>query len=495
MAESPREFIPPTVTPASSTIKLPNAQHIAGETRNHPSTVRDIVKSLLYRITPTRTPAVKKEDKKDFKPTETMDAQTQAPLQFTYIQSKGIYHGLPVIAGPDSPKGLTAIVTGANGMSGSHMVRVLAESPERWANIYAMSRRAAVEDGKYGNVTHLELDFLETSPEDLAKAMVENGVKADYIFYYSYIQGLCNVNGALLSNFLKALKLASITPKRFMLQTGAKNYGSHLGSSKSPQVESDPRVTLEPNFYYDQEDLLFQFCKETGVEWNVVRPSFMLGAARDAAMNLAYSLGVFAAVHAHLGEPLIFPGNIASFDVIRDLSSSKLTSYLAEWAVLNPDARNEAFNACDCSAVTPGALWTALAKIYRTGYKAPDPNAEYQCFIFPFDPPPRGFGPPEKMEFRYSFAAWSYDPKVHAAWQELSQKHGIAYNPFSSPADRNRIFGLTDAAILPGIPVQFSMDKSRKFGWHGTVDSLASLRSVLEELIEMKMLPPLPSTA
>lgn len=175
-----------------------------------------------------------------------------------------------------------------------------------------------------------------------------------------------------------------------MLQTGAKNYGSHLGSSKSPQVESDPRVTLEPNFYYDQEDLLFQFCKETGVEWNVVRPSFMIGAARDAAMNLAYGLGVFAAVHAHLGEPLIFPGNIASFDVIRDLSSSKLTSYLAEWAVLNPDARNEAFNACDCSAVTPGALWTALAKIYGTGYKAPDPNAEYQCFIFPFDPPPRG---------------------------------------------------------------------------------------------------------
>lgn len=107
-----------------------------------------------------------------------MGAQTQSPPQFTYIQSKGIYHGLPVIAGPDSPKGLTAIVTGANGISGSYMVRVLAESPERWANIYAMSRRAAVEDGKYGNVTHLELDFLETSPEDLAKAMVENGVKA-----------------------------------------------------------------------------------------------------------------------------------------------------------------------------------------------------------------------------------------------------------------------------------------------------------------------------
>jgi hypothetical protein len=29
----------------------------------------------------------------------------------------------------------------------------------------------------------------------------------------------------LLDNFLEALTLASIVPKRFMLQTGAKNYG------------------------------------------------------------------------------------------------------------------------------------------------------------------------------------------------------------------------------------------------------------------------------
>lgn len=36
------------------------------------------------------------------------------------LQSKSIYHGLPVF--PQETKGLTAIVTGANGMSGDHMV-------------------------------------------------------------------------------------------------------------------------------------------------------------------------------------------------------------------------------------------------------------------------------------------------------------------------------------------------------------------------------------
>lgn len=33
------------------------------------------------------------------------------------------------------------------------------------------------------------------------------------------------MNALLLSNFLDAIKLTSIKPKRIMLQTGAKNYG------------------------------------------------------------------------------------------------------------------------------------------------------------------------------------------------------------------------------------------------------------------------------
>lgn len=45
------------------------------------------------------------------------------------IHSKSIYHGLPVY--PDSQQGLTAIVTGANGISGSHMVWHLPSSAEQ----------------------------------------------------------------------------------------------------------------------------------------------------------------------------------------------------------------------------------------------------------------------------------------------------------------------------------------------------------------------------
>ncbi|KAK2804500.1 hypothetical protein FQN50_006575 [Emmonsiellopsis sp. PD_5] len=428
-------------------------------------------------------------------------------VQVTTIQSKGIYHGLPVF--PDSLKGLSAIVAGSNGMSGDHMVRVLSESPQRWTNIYTISRSAPEVDRKVGaggaNVKHITADFLSSSPEQLGRLLVEKGVKADYVFFFSYVQvppkgegniwsdaqEMCNVNAALLSNFLGALKFASIKPKRFMLQTGAKHYGLHLGTTKTPQAESDPRVNIEPNFYYDQEDILFKYCKETGVEWNIVRPSFILGAVKNAAMNLAYGLGVFAAVNAHLGKPLAFPGNIASWDVVRDMSSAMLNGYMEEWAVLNPKTPNEAFNACDNSATTPGSLWTELAKLYQVKYTTPAENGEYKSMTMPC-PPPRGFGPPEEIQFVYALVMWSYDPQVHAAWKELAQKHHLVQDPFATPADRNRIFGFTDTALLGGTPVQFSMDKSRKFGWNGNVDSTESLRKVLEELVEMKMLPPLP---
>lgn len=82
---------------------------------------------------------------------------------------------------------------------------------------------------------------------------------------------------ALLRNFLSALPLASLTPSRILLQTGAKNYGVHLGRARTPFLESDPRVALQPNFYYPQEDLLFDYCKShPGTSWNISKSDLLI---------------------------------------------------------------------------------------------------------------------------------------------------------------------------------------------------------------------------
>ena len=201
---------------------------------------------------------------------------------------------------------------------------------------------------------------------------------------------MCNVNAKLLQNCLDALVLADIKPKRFMLQTGAKTYGYHLSSALTPAKESDPRVHIEPNFYYLQEDSLFEYCQKQGVEWNVTRPATIWGAVPGAAMNIAYPLAVYATVQKYMGRKLDFPGDLAAWDKIYEQSSAMMNGYLAEWAVLAPHAGNEAFNAGDGGACTLARLWPRFAEWYGLETSPPDENAKYHEFTLPYKQTPRG---------------------------------------------------------------------------------------------------------
>ena len=156
-------------------------------------------------------------------------------------------------------------------------------------------------------------------------------------------------------------------PQRILLQTGAKNYGVHLGPARTPYVESDPRVTIEPNFYYPQEDLLYDYCRGSKhpVSWNVICPAWIIGAVNNAAMNALHPLAVYAAVEAHKGEKVLaYPGDIAEWQGINEFSSAMLTGYLSEWAVLEDKCKDQKFNAGDASPLPMNRLWPELARWY-----------------------------------------------------------------------------------------------------------------------------------
>jgi len=91
------------------------------------------------------------------------------------VQSHGIFHGLPTFPGHDGKK-YSAIVTGANGISGSHLVEILSKSPERWGNIFALSRKPP--STKSPNVHSIAVDFLSTEPEEIARVLADNHVEA-----------------------------------------------------------------------------------------------------------------------------------------------------------------------------------------------------------------------------------------------------------------------------------------------------------------------------
>lgn len=92
------------------------------------------------------------------------------------VHSEGIYHGLPTYNNDADHSELTAIVTGANGISGYHMVKVLAAAPERWKKIYCLSRRpppdyffSELGDGA-SRVEHVSSDFL-APPSEIGQSL------------------------------------------------------------------------------------------------------------------------------------------------------------------------------------------------------------------------------------------------------------------------------------------------------------------------------------
>lgn len=111
------------------------------------------------------------------------------PPSTQVVRNEGPFRGLPTY--PENVKDLTAIVTGANGMSGYHMVRVLASAPERWRRIYCLSRRPPpanfFEDLGDGAklVEHISVDFL-SSEEDIVRSL-QGKVEKVYVMSFLWL--------------------------------------------------------------------------------------------------------------------------------------------------------------------------------------------------------------------------------------------------------------------------------------------------------------------
>ena len=167
--------------------------------------------------------------------------------------------------------------------------------------------------------------------------------------------------------------------------------GFHISPATSPSFETDPRITIENNFYYPQEDILDKYCKENGLAWNVVRPSYIIGAVRDNMLNHMNGFAVYASVQAHLKQPLLFPGDYVAWDKEICQSTAMINAYLEEWAVLTPDAANEAFNIQDGTPFTFGRFWPYLASWYGLPWSPPESDPDkYRTYVSRSVETPRG---------------------------------------------------------------------------------------------------------
>ncbi|KAL9052135.1 MAG: hypothetical protein Q9162_005596 [Coniocarpon cinnabarinum] len=418
------------------------------------------------------------------------------------VQTKGIFRGLPKY--PDNTPQQTALITGANGISGYYMIKVLAENPQIWKKIYCLSRRPpAIPGGLPKNAEFVQCDFLK-SADEIGGVMKNHGI--------THVSQ--PIQDKLLANFLGALDVTSIKPKRIMLQTGAKNYAVHNGPTKIPQEESDPRPQTEPNFYFYQEDTLSAWAQKTpATRYTIAMPSFILGAVPNAAMNAAFPLAVYCAVCKHLNEPLVFPGGFNSWTTPQMVSTSQMDAYLEEYLAIGlPDSetaretgagkghggkgknygREEGqgkFNAVDGALWAWESSWPRIAEWYGLPYEGPNGKTDQIAHEVDLGQGPRGYGPGAKMQLRFSTVAWASSSKVQQAWKEIAAQHDLLEKELT---DTERVFGFLDGWVNQPFPLQYSSKKVRKAGFHGFVDSEEALLGVFEELAAIRMVPPVP---
>ena len=415
-----------------------------------------------------------------------LSAKMEDCHQQTY--SERIYYGLPVLQAEDE----TAVVTGANGVSGQAMLKLLLKSPRRWATIFAISQgESPIGVATDPRVQYIAADFLD-KPDSIASLLKAKAVTSGQCFFFSYKDStdplvMQQVNGAMLKNFINATHIADAIPKRIVLQTGGKHYGVHQGTFSIPAEESDLRLDLGPNFYYRQEDILKDLGSKFRFDYVVVRPLTIIGALKGNYLNLAIALGLYLAVSKELGDAPIFNGNPLKYHSVETLSSSTMNAYLEEWCALTPACANQAFNATNGDSTVWARLFPDLCRYFdleppsENQFNGPAPRPLIGSFstVRPLD-----YKENDTIELRNSLQQWAKEKRTLEAWERLSMREGLDEDTFKKAS-----WGYADRNMAIKYSKIESLTKARKFGFLGYVDSTANFLEVLNEASDLNILP------
>jgi nucleoside-diphosphate-sugar epimerase len=326
----------------------------------------------------------------------------------------------------------TALVVGASGIVGSALTALLVE--EGWI-VYGLARRPSDQPG----VNPVAADLGD--PAGLANALA--GVRPDCVFITTWARQATEaenirVNGAMVRNLLDAL-----APQRSVrhvgLVTGLKHYLGPFeayGQGHLPQTpfrEEQGRLDVD-NFYYAQEDAVFEAAARGGFGWSVHRPHTIIGKAVGNAMNMGTTLAVYASICHETGRPFRFPGSAVQWNGLTDMTDARLLARQLVWAATTPAARNEAFNVVNGDVFRWSWMWGRIAGWFEL---EPAPFAE----------------PPQPLEAQMKDDA--------GLWREIAARHDLREPDLSRLASPWH----TDADLGRPIEVVTDMSKSRRLGF------------------------------
>ncbi|KAI9118231.1 hypothetical protein K1719_010563 [Acacia pycnantha] len=265
-----------------------------------------------------------------------------------------------------------ALVIGVTGIVGGSLAETLPlpDTPGGPWKVYGIARRPRPNWNSNHPIQYIQCNI--SDPND-THAKLSALTDVTHIFYVSWTRRPteaenCEVNGGMLRNVFRAVIPNAPNLRHICLQTGTKHYVSAFefyGKTQihdTPFTEDLPRLNA-PNFYYTQEDILFEEAnKKQGLSWSVHRPQVIFGLSPYSLMNLIGTLCVYAAICKHEGVPLKFPGSKAAWECYSVASDADLIAEQHIWAAVDPYARNEAFNCNNGDVFKWKHLWKVLAE-------------------------------------------------------------------------------------------------------------------------------------
>ncbi|KAH7146878.1 nucleoside-diphosphate-sugar epimerase GsfE [Dactylonectria estremocensis] len=348
--------------------------------------------------------------------------------------------------------GKVAFVTGGNGISGNALVERLIRTPsDEWSRIIVTSKSSLIERWQDPRIEFIALDFLE--PVDLIIGrMTPICQSVTHAFFTSYVHSedfaeLPAYNIPLFKNFLTAIDtVAGKSLQRVCLQTGAKNYGLHLGPmAMCPAPEDCPRYDDKgQNFYFSQEDYLFGLAAQRDWSYSVIRPKAIIGYSPSKnGISESITLALYFLICRELGEEARFVGNSFFWNSTDDQSYAPSLADMTVWAMTNQDTQNQVFNHANGDVVVWRYLFPKLAAHFGA-------TPEYPTFSEP--------GAYERAVPPFRISEWAMDKRE--VWHRICDKYGGKKEVFD--------WATWDAMEWVGSMTWLSLislKKARKFGW------------------------------
>jgi nucleoside-diphosphate-sugar epimerase len=351
---------------------------------------------------------------------------------------------------------MRALIAGVTGIVGNNLAAHLVS--KGW-EVHGLARRP--QTGIPG-VRPVAAELLESG----ALRSSLDGVDPTHVFITTWVRRAteaenCEVNGAIVRNLLAALD-PSEGLRHVALVTGLKHYLGPFDAyakakPETPFREEMPRLPVA-NFYYSQEDEVFEAARQRGFTWSVHRPHTIIGYALGNAMNMGVTLAVYAAICRETGHPFVFPGAAQQWEGLTDVTDARVLARHLEWAATSDAGRNQAFNIVNGDVFRWRWLWPRLAADF--GIEA----APYPGRPTPLEPQLADAGP---------------------AWAKIAAKHGLAEPDIGKLASAWH----TDLDLGREIEVVTDMTKSRLAGFREYQPTLGSFLDLFAKLREDRIIP------